>query len=85
MAIVTFTDDVDADDQKRLHSINLTAAGVTSTVNIRRGSLAGAVVWRFDLAISQNLSFAWPNPLYIVEGVFIECTAAIAFGSADIH
>lgn len=83
--VVTFTDDVDADDKKRVHSINLVAAAGAATVNIRRGALAGAIVQSIPLAANEKFLFAWPSPLYVVEGVFVECTAAIAFGAIDLY
>jgi hypothetical protein len=82
--VVNFVDDIDLTARgKRVAAIGF-SAGAASTVNIRRGSLAGAVVWSCALAAAGTFNFAWPSPIYVAEGVFVECTAALTVGSIDL-
>jgi hypothetical protein len=82
--VINFTDDVDLTARgKRVAALGFSAAGA-STVNIRRGSLAGAVVWSCALPAAGTFNFSWPSPIYVAEGVFVECTAAVSVGSIDL-
>jgi hypothetical protein len=83
--VVNFTDDVDLTSRgKRVAAIGF-VSGAATTVNIRRGSLGGAIVWSLALPAAGSLNFAWPSPLYVQEGVFVEVTTALTSGSIDLN
>lgn len=82
--VISFTDDIDLVGRgKRVYTVGLNAAGAT-VVRIRRGSLAGAVAWEFGFSAAGQQHFSFKKPLYISEGVFIECTVALTSGFIDI-
>jgi hypothetical protein len=60
-------------------------SGAATTVNLRRGSLSGAIVWSFSLTAAGSLNFSWHAPIYVQEGVFVECTTAVTAGSIDLN
>jgi hypothetical protein len=41
-------------------------------------------VWEFNFAADGQEHFAWPAPIYVAEGVFVEVTTALTSGSIDI-
>jgi hypothetical protein len=84
--VVTFTDDIDLTARgKRVASVNIVTS-VATTVNIRRGSLTGPIVWQIVFAAAglAQFHFSWSQPIYVAEGVFVECTAALAHGAIDL-
>jgi hypothetical protein len=42
-------------------------------------------VWSLALPAAGSLNFAWPSPLYVQEGVFVEVTTALTSGSIDLN
>lgn len=74
--VVSFTDDVDVSGRgKRIASWSWSSSAAT-TLNFRRGSLAGAIVFQAQIPITTSVQQSYMAPLYVAEGWFIEVVGA---------
>ena len=71
--LVTGTDDIDVSGQgKRLASWSISQGAGANTVNFRRGTVSGAVVFQVQVPTITSASQAYPSPPYCKEGWFVE-------------
>jgi hypothetical protein len=73
--VVSFADDVDLDDKKRLYSWSLSQGTGAQIVNFRRGTVTGEIVFQVQVATGTSQHASYAKPLYVPEGWFIEVTA----------
>lgn len=76
MATFKGSTDIDATGYKRLGSITVSDTtadpGAAGVVNVRGGSDAGDIYLVLNVAALGNSWAAYPEPLYIPEGIYVE-------------
>lgn len=84
--VVTFTDDVSLVGRgKRLASWSFSQGAGANTINFRRGSVSGAIVFQVQVPATTSASASYPSPLYCTEGWFVEVVGTgLAQGMVDI-
>ena len=84
--VVPFTADISLVGRgKRLYSWHLSQGTGAQTVNFRRGSVSGEIVFQVQVPATTSASQSYNEPLYCTEGWFVDVVGTgLAVGLVDI-